>query len=219
MSWITAAEFARRMKCSRANVTQAIRGGRIASKHVRRDGTRVMVSTAAVPSWLATASKRRPEAESPAEAAGAASRKDPGGDSPAEAPAAALPVLWGQAAEDGERTLSPEELEAEVANLPPGAVPELGLSRQRREHALAQLAEIELKEREARLVLKADVERVWFEEGRRVRDAIQRLGPAMLPDLAKAAGGLTQEQRAAVLLVLERHHVEALHSLAGGEPG
>jgi hypothetical protein len=208
MNWITAAEFARRMKCSRANVTQGIKGGRIAAEHVRRDGTTVRISSEAIPSWLATASKRRPKAQSPAEAAGPPA-------APAKAPGTDLPVLaWGQTAEDGERKLSPEELEAEVANLPPGAVPELGLSRQRREHALAQLAELELKERESLLVAKADVERVWFEEGRRVRDAIQRLGPVMLPDLAKAAGGLNQEQRAEVLLVLERHHVGALKSLA-----
>ncbi len=128
-------------------------------------------------------------------------------------------LAWGQSVEEGERRLSPEEMEAEVANLPPGAVPELGLSRQRREHALAQMAELDLQEREGQLLRKVDVERVWGEEGRRVRDAILRLGPVLLPEIARAAGGLNQEQRAAVLLVLERHHVGALQSLAGNDPG
>ena len=59
MSWIAAAEFSRRMQCSRANVTQAISSGRIAPEHVRRDGTRVLVNTNAIPSWQATASRRR----------------------------------------------------------------------------------------------------------------------------------------------------------------
>jgi hypothetical protein len=78
----------------------------------------------------------------------------------------------------------------------------------------AKLLELDLKERQGQLVPKADVERVWFEEGRRVRDSLRRTPQLMIGDIARAAGGLTPEQRAEVLLVLERHLVKALEGLA-----
>jgi hypothetical protein len=78
----------------------------------------------------------------------------------------------------------------------------------------AKLLELDLKERQGQLVPKSDVERVWFEEGRRVRDSLRRTPQLMIGDIARAAGGLTPEQRAEVLLVLERHLVKALEGLA-----
>jgi len=81
----------------------------------------------------------------------------------------------------------------------------------------ARLLELDLKERQGLLVPKADVERVWFEEGRRVRDAIRRTPQQMIGDIARAVGGLNQEQRAEVLLVLERHLVKTLEGLAGAD--
>lgn len=78
----------------------------------------------------------------------------------------------------------------------------------------ARLLELDLKQRQGELVNAADMERVRFESGRRVRDALLRLGPLMVGEIAKAAGGLTPEQRAEVLLVIERHHVKALEALA-----
>lgn len=80
----------------------------------------------------------------------------------------------------------------------------------------ARLLELDLKERQELLVPAADMRRVRYETGRRVRDAILRLGPLMIGDIAQAAGGLNQGQRAAVLQVLERHHVKALEALADG---
>lgn len=212
MSWITAAEFSRRMQCSRANVTQAIRNGRIAPEHVRRDGTRVMVNTAAIPNWQATASRRRGINEPL--------------PSPSPTPAAAhlpmvpvegLPVLaWGAegAIGSGDASLTAEEVQERLAQLPEGAVPDLLLSRQRREHALAQLAELDLEREQGKWVRADEVLRERFESGRLVRDALLRVPMRVLPELAKAAGGLTTEQRAEVGLVLERHLVEALRSLA-----
>jgi len=81
----------------------------------------------------------------------------------------------------------------------------------------ARLLELDLKERQGLLVPKADVERVWFEEGRRVRDAVRRTPQQMIGDIARAVGGLTQEQRAEVLLILERHLVKTLEGLAGAD--
>lgn len=81
----------------------------------------------------------------------------------------------------------------------------------------ARLLELDLKERQALLVQKADVERVWFEEGRRVRDAVRRTPQQMIGDIARAVGGMSQEQRAEVLLILERHLVKTLEGLAGAD--
>lgn len=81
----------------------------------------------------------------------------------------------------------------------------------------ARLLELDLKERQGLLVPKADVERVWFEEGRRVRDAVRRTPQQMIGDIARAVGGLNQEQRAEVLLILERHLVKTLEGLAGAD--
>ena len=64
---------------------------------------------------------------------------------------------------------------------------------------------------------KSDVDRVWFEESRRVRDAIRRTPQQMIGDIARAAGGLTPEQRAEVLLVVERHLVKTLEGLASAD--
>ena len=81
----------------------------------------------------------------------------------------------------------------------------------------ARLLELDLKERQGLLVPKADVERVWFEEGRRVRDAIRRTPQQIIGDIARAVGGLNQEQRAEVLLILERHLVKTLEGLASAD--
>jgi hypothetical protein len=78
----------------------------------------------------------------------------------------------------------------------------------------AKLLELEYKEKTGTLVPKADVDRVWFEEIRRARDAFRRLPLQMIGELAQSAGGLTQEQRANVLLVIERYIVEVLEGLS-----
>lgn len=81
----------------------------------------------------------------------------------------------------------------------------------------AKLLELDLKERQGLLLPKADVDRVWFEEGRRVRDAIRRTPQQMIGDIARAVGGMTPEQRHEVLLIIERHLVKTLEGLAGAD--
>jgi len=81
----------------------------------------------------------------------------------------------------------------------------------------ARLLELDLKERQGLLVPKSEVEKVWFEEGRRVRDAVRRSPQQMIGDIARAVGGLNQEQRAEVLLIIERHLVKTLEGLAGAD--
>jgi hypothetical protein len=79
----------------------------------------------------------------------------------------------------------------------------------------AKLTELDFKQRNGELVSKTDVDRVWFEEGRRVRDAVRRTPQQMIGDISRAVGGVTPEQRAEVLLILERHLVSTLEGLSG----
>lgn len=97
-----------------------------------------------------------------------------------------------------------------------GGIPSQAQAMAMRTAYQAKLLELDFKQRQGELVNAADMERVRFESGRRVRDAILRLGPLMIGDIARAAGGLTPEQRAEVLQVLKRHHTQALEALADG---
>lgn len=115
-----------------------------------------------------------------------------------------------------------ERQQAQAAVTPPPAGVQSKMPSQAQAAAVrtmyqARLLELDLKERQGLLVPKADVERVWFEEGRRVRDAVRRTPQQMIGDIARAAGGLTQEQRAEVLLILERHLVKTLEGLASAD--
>lgn len=101
--------------------------------------------------------------------------------------------------------------------IPPAAkgAPSLAISKQVRAAYEAKLIELDFKKRNGELVPKADVDRVWFEEGRRVRDAVRRTPQQMIGDISRAVGGVTPEQRAEVLLILERHLVATLEGLSG----
>jgi hypothetical protein len=108
---------------------------------------------------------------------------------------------------------------AEAAAAQPSAPVRGGIPSQAQAMAMrtayqAKLLELDFKQRQGELVNASDMDRARFESGRRVRDAIMRLGPLMVGEIAKAAGGLTPEQRAEVLLVIERYHNKTLEGLA-----
>lgn len=114
-----------------------------------------------------------------------------------------------------------ERQQAQAAVTPPPAGVQSKIPSQAQAAAVrtwyqAKLLELDLKQRNEELVPASDMQRVRYESGRRVRDAILRLGPLMIGEIARAAGGLTPEQRSEVLLVIERHHVKALEALADG---
>lgn len=223
MTWISAADFARRMKCSRANVAQSIKSGRIRPEHVRRTGTAVLISTDCAEDWRATASKRRGIAEpmpvSTTPSPSTAPRLRPMPMPAVECPGLPPPA-WGAGGEEQsamDASLSPEDVQERLAQLPEGAVPDLLLSRMRREHALAQMAEIELAAMEQKLVSAEEMKRQRFESGRQVRDAVLRVPVRVMPELAAAAGGLSPDQRQVITTLLERHLVEALESLVADQ--
>jgi hypothetical protein len=80
----------------------------------------------------------------------------------------------------------------------------------------AKLLALEYEERSGKLVSVEEMTRKRFESGRQVRDAVLRIGPQMIGEIAKAAGGLNPDERAEVLLVIRRHLVNALEALADG---
>lgn len=80
----------------------------------------------------------------------------------------------------------------------------------------AKLLALEYEERSGKLVSVEEMRRQRFESGRQVRDAVLRIGPQMIGEIAKAAGGLNPDERAEVLLVIQRYLVNALEALADG---
>lgn len=80
----------------------------------------------------------------------------------------------------------------------------------------AKLLQLEFEEKSGKLVSVEEMNRKRFESGRQVRDAVLRIGPQMIGEIAKAAGGLTPDQRAEVQLVIQRYLVGALEALADG---
>lgn len=80
----------------------------------------------------------------------------------------------------------------------------------------AKLLQLEFEQKSGQLVNVEEMNRKRFESGRQVRDAVLRIGPQMIGEVAKAAGGMTTDQRAEVLLVIQRYLVQALEALADG---
>lgn len=77
----------------------------------------------------------------------------------------------------------------------------------------AMLLKLDYEERSGKLLDKTSVERGFAAAGMQVRDAVMRTSQQMVGEIATAVGGLTAEQRAAVLQVIDRHHVRALEEL------
>lgn len=80
----------------------------------------------------------------------------------------------------------------------------------------AKLLALDYEERSGKLTNAESAKRAQYEAGRQVRDAVLRIGPQMIGEIAKAAGGLTQDQRSEVLLIIQRHQTQALESLSNG---
>jgi hypothetical protein len=77
----------------------------------------------------------------------------------------------------------------------------------------AMLLKLDYEERAGKLLDKSTAERSFAAAGMQVRDAVMRTSQQMVGEIATAVGGLTQEQRAAVMQVIDRHHVRALEEL------
>jgi hypothetical protein len=74
----------------------------------------------------------------------------------------------------------------------------------------AKLLELEFKERQGELVNRDKINSRAFEEMRRVRDTFRRLPLLIIGDIAQVTGGLTPDQRAQLLILMEKHIVTTL---------
>jgi hypothetical protein len=74
----------------------------------------------------------------------------------------------------------------------------------------AKLLELDFEERQGRLVSRQEINGRAFQEMRRVRDSLMRLPLQAIGDISQIVGSITPEQRAEVLIVLDRHVVEVL---------
>jgi hypothetical protein len=187
---ITPDEYAQQRGVSGRAVRKAIATGRLVQGAFREGGRWKIDPAIADQEW-----QRNTAPQFQRENKGGGRVKGEGGRPP-RAPAAAPP-----AAGDAPTARIPSQAQAAAA----------------RTMYQARLLELDLKERMGQLVPKAEVDRVWFEEGRRVRDAVRRTPQQMIGDIARAVGGMSQQQRAEVLLILERHLVKTLEGLAGAD--
>lgn len=99
---------------------------------------------------------------------------------------------------------------------PPANIPSMAQGQAIKTAYQAKLLQLEFEERSGKLVSADEMRRQRFDSGRQVRDAVLRIGPQMIGEIAKAAGGLTPDQRGEVLLVIQRYLVGALEALADG---
>jgi hypothetical protein len=77
----------------------------------------------------------------------------------------------------------------------------------------AKLLELEYKQKLGELLPKEEADRVRFEETRRARDAFRRLPLLIVGDVSALLGGITPEQRASLLILMERNIVTILEEL------
>lgn len=82
-------------------------------------------------------------------------------------------------------------------------------ARLRKELALAQLRELELRQKSGELIEVESVRRMWFERGRTVRDLLLGLPPRLAASLA------AESDQAAVRVLLDREIRAALEALSG----
>lgn len=116
-----------------------------------------------------------------------------------------------------QRQLAAAAAAASGAPPPPAAnIPSMAQGQAIKVAYQAKLLQLEFEEKSGKLVSAEEMKRLRFDSGRQVRDAVLRIGPQMIGEIAKAAGGLNPDERAEVLLVIQRHLVDALEALANG---
>jgi hypothetical protein len=196
MAWISTDEYAAHRGVSRRAVGKAIRSGRLTAASVKREGKNWKVQQEiADQEWAANTMQ--------------STLTPPGPSAPSVAP---------PPEEKAPRVAPSPALTAPSQSQPasPPAPANLGQSQAAAVRTLyqAKLLELDFKQRQGDLVSATEIDRVWFEEIRRGRDRMRRVPLQAIGDISAAVGGMTEPQRAQILLVLERHIVTALEDLA-----
>ena len=80
--------------------------------------------------------------------------------------------------------------------------------------AQAQMLWLDLGVRQGELISKDEANQAAFEEKRRARDTLKRLPLLVTGDISRIAGGLTEDQRTDVRLLIEQHVAAVLSELS-----
>jgi hypothetical protein len=190
---VSFADFAKDQGVSRAAITQAC-SGRLASAVRDVDGKRCLDQERALELWTrgSVRQARKPKAAPAAPAAPAASPSPgrPGRPRAVDPDAAAVA--------------------AEVMRLPDDAIPDLGISLERKEHYRAELAKVEAMRRREEVGSIAEMRREAFTLAKTVREGVLGVVARVSADLAAMTDQQEVEQR------LEEELTVALRVLADG---
>lgn len=113
----------------------------------------------------------------------------------------------------------PEEVEERAAAsvpVPTDAVPPYARSRAIREAFAAQMSKLEYQEKAGQLVSATEVKVKWFNEARRIRDALLNVPARITDQLAGLVGEVSPEKRHAILLLLQQEITVVLDELSDG---
>lgn len=102
------------------------------------------------------------------------------------------------------------EVAAEVMKLPDDAIPDLGISLERKEHYRAELAKVEALQRREEVGSIAEMKREAFALAKQIREGVLGIIPRVSADLAALSDQFEVERR------LEGELLVALRSLADG---
>lgn len=184
---------------SHVGVLRAIQSGRLTSRSCYQEGGRWHIDPElADQEWAANTDLGRaslkqptPQAAPAPAAAPAPPRPAPPPPAPAAAPAPAAPPR-------------PQRQPMPAAGGLPAGMPDLATSRAVREAYQAKLLGLEYEQKSNRLADVAEVKMQLFMHLRQARDAVQAVTPRVVDELAAIAGGLTAEQRHAVMVMHSR---------------
>jgi phage terminase Nu1 subunit (DNA packaging protein) len=175
---VTFAEFALIKGCSKPAVSHAVKSGRIAGAVVEKDEKRWLDRDLALELWNRNTLKTHNAK---------VSRPDPVEVKPAK---------------------TAKELQARVEQLPDDAIPELNVSRERREHYQAELSKLEVDAKRGELVSAEAVKKEAFNLAKTVREALVNIPDRLANQLA------AESDPATIHMALSQELVLALERLA-----
>jgi len=106
---------------------------------------------------------------------------------------------------------TPEDVRREVDSMPDDQIPDLIISKERREHYNAELAKLEVDLKRGDLLPAADVRKEAFAQARQVREALRNLADRLSHQLAG------ETDPAVIHGLITDEHRQAIEALAGGE--
>jgi hypothetical protein len=175
---VTFSEFALLKECSKAAVSHALKNGRISGAVVEIDGKRWLDREKALELWNRNTLKTHNAK---------VTRPHPS---------------------EVKEARSAKELAAKVEQLPDDAIPELNISRERKEHYQAELAKLDVDAKRGELVPAEAVKKEAFSLAKTVREALVNIPDRLANQLA------AESDPATIHMALSHELMQALEGLA-----